>query len=121
MPDDVYGGGGGLSTEWTGKDVGIQWRHARAVGVEELGEEAFGAGDGGLDPEFRDYQIVILDSQERELREVHTVENRFSYTYEMNRLDYGRINGSVGANRALIVRVWVRGRQNQLSEEYAEL
>ena len=112
---DLGGEGGGLGSEWTGKDVKIKWR-AGSTTNQDLSNEQFGADDGGPDPQIKDYQVEVLDQSGNQLREEYVTDLWYIYSYEKNAEDYARVNGEPGANRYLQIAVRMRGMQNQLSE-----
>ena len=107
--------GAGNGTEWGGRDVRIKWRRS-AASAPEIGTNPFGAGDGGADPHFTDYQVRVYDTGGNLLREVTTTDTAYTYAYGANAEDYEALHGAPGANRALNFEVRSRGRQGQVSE-----
>ncbi|MFP1683330.1 host specificity factor TipJ family phage tail protein [Alloalcanivorax sp. C16-1] len=107
-----------------GRDAKIVWRASTVTQWRDLGWEINGAGDGALDPYFRDYQVEVWADVGGTLSLVRTepvTDPQFVYTYEKNAEDHARETGTAGAWRAFEVRVYCRGRQNQISAQAAVL
>lgn len=107
-----------------GRDAKIVWRASTVTQWRDLGWEINGAGDGALDPYFRDYQVEVWADVGGTLSLVRTepvTDPQFVYTYEKNAEDHARETGAAGAWRAFEVRVYCRGRQNQISAQAAVL
>jgi predicted phage tail protein len=107
--------GAGNGTEFFGKDAKFEWRDQSEFSLFELGEEPQGAGDGAVDPFFKDYEVRILKDGVL-LRVAHTTDPTYTYTFENNAEDFGISNpGQSGANRTFTIEVYARGKQNQIS------
>lgn len=108
-----------------GRDAKFVWRKTSVTEWYEMGQEGRqGASSGGLDQYFRDYQVEVWADVAGSLSLVRTEwvnDPQFVYTYEKNAEDHARETDSVGAWRAFEVRVYCRGRQNQISAEPAKL
>lgn len=107
-----------LSTEFAARDAMFVWRSGASQGSVEPGQEAV-AGEGARDPFFKDYLVKIYDEEGnlvREEPESAVLQPRYTYTYANNQLD----NGGVPL-RTFRIKVWGRGRQNQLSSIPAQL
>lgn len=111
----------GNDTEFTGRDAKFVWRATTVSEWVELGSEGqLGAGAGELDLYFRDYQVEIW-AQNKVVRTAWVKDSAFVYSYEKNAEDYARENGAPGAWRSFEIRVYCRGRLNQISELPAKL
>lgn len=111
----------GHDTVFVGKHIKLAWRHGAAVSSFEFGSEVAGADSGGLDLQFRDYEIQVF-YEGTWLRTDHRTDNQYTYTYEMNAEDYARVNnGARGAYRKLTFEVYQRGRGTQKSAVPAKL
>ena len=115
----------GNDTVFGGRDAKFVWRKTSVTEWFEMGQEGEqGAGSGGLDLYFRDYQVEVWADVDGTLSLVRTEwvnDPQFVYTYEKNAEDHARETGSAGAWRAFEVRVYCRGRQNQISAQAARL
>lgn len=108
-------------TEFTGKDAKFSWRKTSVSEWYEVGSEGqLGAGSGSLDLYFKDYQVEVWANGEL-VRTEWVVDPLYTYTHEKNSEDYFRKTGLVGAWRTFGVRIYCRGRQNQLSASAARL
>ena len=108
------------STEFTGKDVKLKWRHAAIESSFEINdEEPYGADSGFPDWYLKDYQIEVYNSSDELLRQEFTQNNSYIYTLEKNLEDAKKQGDSV--YRTLKFKVYARGRQNQLSDQAAIL
>jgi len=104
-----------------GRDAKFVWRKTSVTEWLEMGSEGqLGASRGSLDLYFKDYQVEIW-ADDSLVRTEWVVDPAFVYTYEKNAEDYAREQGQAGAWRAFEVRVYCRGRQNQLSAQAAKL
>lgn len=113
--------GQGNETEFGGRDAKFVWRATTVSQWFEIGSEGqLGASAGELDLYFRDYQVEVW-AQNRVVRTEWVKDPAFVYTYEKNAEDYARENLSAGAWRSFEVRVYCRGRLNQVSERPARL
>lgn len=113
--------GQGNDTEFTGRDAKFVWRATSIGEWFEIGSEGqLGASAGELDLYFRDYQVEIW-AQNKIVRTEWVKDPAFVYLYEKNAEDYARENGSAGAWRSFEIRVYCRGRLNQVSEIAASL
>lgn len=111
----------GNETEFTGRDAKFVWRATTVSEWFEIGSEGqLGASAGELDLYFRDYQVEIW-AQNKIVRTEWVKDSAFVYSYEKNAEDYARENGSSGAWRSFEIRVYCRGRLNQVSERPAKL
>jgi hypothetical protein len=113
---ELFGAAGG--TVFTGRDAKFTWRHSGGTRAFDLGSEPFGAGSGGIDPNWKDYQIEVWRADgTAKLREPeHSIDNFYTYTYEKSFEDSG------GAPvRTFELRVYSRGQQGQLSAVPARL
>ncbi len=115
----------GNDTVFGGRDAKFVWRKTSVTEWFEMGQEGEqGAGSGGLDLYFRDYQVEVWADVDGTLSLVRTEwvnDPQFVYTYEKNAEDHQRETLSAGAWRAFEVRVYCRGRQNQISAQAARL
>lgn len=115
----------GNDTVFGGRDAKFVWRKTSVTEWFEMGQEGEqGAGSGGLDLYFRDYQVEVWADVAGSLSLVRTEwvnDPQFVYTYEKNAEDHARETASAGAWRAFEVRVYCRGRQNQISAQAARL
>tara|TARA_R100000152_G_C6782307_1_gene219756 strand:- start:219 stop:4094 length:3876 start_codon:yes stop_codon:yes gene_type:complete len=119
----------GNDTVFTGKDAKFEWRKTSIDQWLPLGSEGYiGASGGNLDQYFKDYQVEVWAQYDNgtgiSLRLVRTewvVDPYYTYTYEKNAEDYKRKTGQVGAWRSFELRVYCRGRLNQVSEKPASL
>jgi|GEM_PF-2061779 hypothetical protein len=115
----------GNDTVFGGRDAKFVWRKTSVTEWFEMGQEGEqGAGSGGLDLYFRDYQVEVWADVDGTLSLVRTEwvnDPQFVYTYEKSAEDHARETGSAGAWRAFEVRVYCRGRQNQISAQAARL
>tara|TARA_R110000851_G_C13102500_1_gene568918 strand:- start:2734 stop:8196 length:5463 start_codon:yes stop_codon:yes gene_type:complete len=115
----------GNDTVFGGRDAKFVWRKTSVTEWFEMGQEGEqGAGSGGLDLYFRDYQVEVWADVDGTLSLVRTEwvnDPQFVYTYEKNAEDHARETLSAGAWRAFEVRVYCRGRQNQISTQAARL
>lgn len=115
----------GNDTVFGGRDAKFVWRKTSVTEWFEMGQEGEqGAGSGGLDLYFRDYQVEVWADASGGLSLVRTEwvnDPQFVYTYEKNAEDHARETASSGAWRAFEVRVYCRGRQNQISPQAARL
>ena len=108
------------STEFTGKDVKLKWRHAAIESSFEINdEEPYGADSGFPDWYLKDYQVEVYNSSDELLRQEFTQNNSYIYSLEKNIEDAKKQGDSV--YRTLKFKVYARGRQNQLSEQAAIL
>ena len=104
-----------------GRDAKFVWRKTSVTEWLEMGSEGqLGASRGSLDLYFKDYQVEVW-ADGALVRTEWVVDPAFVYTYEKNSEDYAREQGQAGAWRAFEVRVYCRGRQNQLSAQAAKL
>ena len=104
-----------------GRDAKFVWRKTSVTEWLEMGSEGqLGASRGSLDLYFKDYQVEIW-ADGTLVRTEWVNDPAFIYTYEKNAEDYAREQGQTGAWRAFEVRVYCRGRQNQLSPQAAKL
>lgn len=114
----------GNDTVFGGRDAKFVWRKTSVTEWFEMGQEGEqGAGSGGLDLYFRDYQVEVWADVAGSLSLVRTEwvnDPQFVYTYEKNAEDHQRENGP-GAWREFELRVYCRGRQNQISPQAARL
>ena len=115
----------GNDTVFGGRDAKFVWRKTSVTEWFEMGGEGVqGAGAGGLDLYFKDYQVEIWAEVAGLLQLVRTEwvnDPQFVYTGEKNAEDHQRENGTGGAWREFELRVYCRGRQNQISERAARL
>ncbi len=105
--------GAGLATTFGGRDAKFVWRAASQQDSYGVGSEPFGAGSGARDPYFKDYLVRIYHpdgSVRRTEPEMAVTEPRYTYTYEKNAED-----GNGTPRRDFTIKVWTRGRQNQLA------
>lgn len=111
----------GNDTEFTGRDAKFAWRATTVSEWFEIGSEGqLGASAGELDLYFRDYQVEIW-AQNKIVRTAWVKDPAFVYSYEKNAEDYARENGTTGAWRSFEIRVYCRGRLNQISDRPAKL
>ena len=111
----------GNETNFGGRDAKFVWRATTIGQWFEIGSEGqLGAGAGELDLYFRDYQVEIW-TQNRVVRTEWVKDPAYVYSYEKNAEDYARENLSPGAWRAFEIRVYCRGRLNQVSAKAASL
>ena len=111
----------GNDTKFTGRDAKFVWRATTVSEWFEIGSEGqLGASAGELDLYFRDYQVEIW-AQNKIVRTAWVKDPAFVYSYEKNAEDYARENGAAGAWRSFEIRVYCRGRLNQISDRPAKL
>lgn len=111
----------GNNTEFTGREAKFVWRKSTVEQWYELGSEGeLGAGAGSVDQYFQDYQVEVWKDNNL-LRTEFVVDPQYVYTYEKNAEDYEVLNGEPGAHRTFELRVYNRGRQNQISLTVARL
>lgn len=111
----------GNDTEFTGRDAKFAWRATTVSEWFEIGSEGqLGASAGELDLYFRDYQVEIW-AQNKIVRTAWVKDPAFVYSYEKNAEDFARENGTAGAWRSFEIRVYCRGRLNQISDRPAKL
>lgn len=113
--------GQGNGTEFSGRDAKFVWRSTTITEWFEIGSEGqLGASAGELDLYFRDYQVEVW-AQNQIVRTEWVKDPAFVYTYEKNAEDYARENGAPGAWRSFEIRVYCRGRLNQVSDRPAKI
>lgn len=101
--------------EFTGKDIKLIWNNSSTTRSYDLGDEPAGADDGALDPYFKDYLIEIVDYDTRDIiRSEYSAVNNYTYSYEKNTQDGG-------PRRKVLVQVYARGINNQLSSIPAKI
>lgn len=101
--------------EFTGKDIKLVWNNSSTTRSYDLGDEPAGADDGALDPYFKDYLIEIVDYDTRDIiRSEYSAVNNYTYSYEKNTQD-------CGPRRKVLVQVYARGINNQLSSIPAKI
>ena len=112
-------------TEFTGGDAKFEWRKTTVEQWLAIGSEGFfGASGGTLDQYFRDYQVEVwadVDGVDRIIRTEFVLDPIYVYSFEKNAEDYARKNGEPGAWRSFELRVYCRGRLNQISAVPARL
>ena len=119
----------GNDTVFTGRDAKFEWRKTSVDQWLQVGSEGYiGASGGNLDQYFKDYQVEVWAQYDNgtgtSLRLVRTewvVDPYYTYTYEKNAEDHKRKTGQVGAWRDFELRVYCRGRLNQISQNAATL
>jgi hypothetical protein len=117
---DLGENGEAHGNEWTGKDVKIKWRPAAVESSYEINdEEPYGAESGYSDWYIKDYLVEVYNSSDVLLRQEFVTGVTYIYTLEKN-LEDAKKQGDI-AYRALTIKVYARGRQNQLSEQAAIL
>ena len=117
---DLGENGEAHGNEWTGKDVKIKWRPAAVESSYEINdEEPYGAESGYSDWYIKDYLVEVYNSSDFLLRQEFVTGVTYIYTLEKN-LEDAKKQGDI-AYRALTIKVYARGRQNQLSEQAAIL
>ncbi|NWN92304.1 fibronectin type III domain-containing protein [Marinobacter adhaerens] len=113
--------GQGNETDFGGRDAKFVWRATTIGQWFELGSEGqLGASASELDLYFRDYQVEVW-AEGSLVRTEWVVDPAFVYTYEKNAEDYYRQNAANGAWREFELRVYCRGRLNQISKKSASL
>lgn len=111
----------GNETDFGGRDAKFVWRPTSVGQWLEMGSEGqLGASAGELDLYFRDYQVEVWAGGKL-VRTEWLIDPAFVYTYEKNAEDYYRQNTANGAWREFEVRVYCRGRLNQVSAKAASL
>ena len=117
---DLGENGEAHGNQWTGKDVKIKWRPAAVESSYEINdEEPYGAESGYSDWYIKDYLVELYNSSDVLLRQEFVTGVTYIYTLEKN-LEDAKKQGDI-AYRALTIKVYARGRQNQLSEQAAIL
>lgn len=117
---DLGDNGEAHGNQWTGKDVKIKWRPAAVESSYEINdEEPYGAESGYSDWYIKDYLVEVYNSSGVLLRQEFVAGVTYIYTLEKN-LEDAKKQGDI-AYRALTIKVYARGRQNQLSEQAAIL
>lgn len=106
----------GNSTEFSGRDAKFAWRQTSVELWYEIGSEpqSQGAGAGGLDLYWRDYEINLYTQDGVLLRTEHVTDNWYSYTSEKNAEDYFRLNQTTGRHRRFQIQVANRSLQGKL-------
>lgn len=113
--------GQGNNTEFGGKDAKFTWKRSSASDWVDLGYEGLrGAGASRLDQYFRDYQVEIWAGNDI-VRTEFVTDNFYVYTFEKNAEDYQSQENVFGAYRDFQIRVYERGRNNQISRIPAKL
>lgn len=113
--------GQGNDTEFTGRDAKFEWRMTTVDQWLAIGSEGFvGASGGSLDQYFRDYQVEVW-ADGRVRRTEFVTDNFYIYSHEKNSEDYSSQIGSNGAWRTFELRVYARGRLNQINDTPARL
>lgn len=106
---------GTRGNQFNGNDIKIEWRISSTTRSYELGQEPAGADDGGYDPFFKDFLIEVRDFETNEvIRETVVKDTEYNYTFEKN-LEDG------GPRRKVRFWVYVRGNNNQLSENPSKI
>lgn len=111
----------GNDSIFEGRDANFAWLETSFNEWTPFANESGrGIDYGGLDQYFRDYEVQIWANNHM-VHLDHVNEPHFSYTYEKNAEDYERMEGEPGAYREFQIRVFARGRNNQVSERPAKL
>lgn len=115
----------GNDTVFGGRDAKFVWRKTSVTEWFEIGQEGQqGASAGALDLYFKDYQVEIWAELGGLLQLVRTEwvnDPQFVYSGEKNAEDFARETGAGVAWREFELRVYCRGRQNQISDRTARL
>gem|GEM_PF-3587365 len=116
--------GQGLNTNFTGRDLKLDWRYV-ANNSFEFVRSPFGPNSGALDVYFKDHQVGIYQSDGTLLRTAYvTGDPHFTYTYEMNAEDTARLSltGTPNPQRQLVAKVWQRnqfGKSSAIPDQIA--
>lgn len=121
--------GQGNGELFSGKDAKFEWRKTSLIQWVEMGSEGYlGASSSNLDQYFQDYQVEIWalydngqGTSHRIVRTEWVVDPYYTYTLEKNVEDYLLRTSQVGAWREFEIKVYCRGRLNQLSSTPARL
>lgn len=112
--------GRGSSPIFSGREVKFVWRNNFPGTTYDIGSEPNGAGDGQINPYFRDNVVRIFDADDNTLlRTEYVTEQMFTYTYLMNVEDNGKI--ARGPQRRFRIEVVVRDQQGRESSRPAKL
>jgi predicted phage tail protein len=99
----------GVTIFFQGKDCNINWRLNSTTKSYEFGSEPLGADAGTADPNFKDWEVKILTTNDTVLRTEYVTAPHFVYTFDMNWAD---TQGH--PNRQFMVEIRVRTTDNRL-------
>jgi hypothetical protein len=102
--------GRGNSMVFGGKHCRLAWRKSSLWQAYELGSETYGGDSGGRDYFWKDYVVKVYSAAGVLLRTEYVGDENYIYTYEHNAEDHGGT-----AARDFTIKVWQRGKYNQLS------
>lgn len=113
----LVNGANGDQRIFTGNAVQLAWDQPDNADWHEVGNPPTTTHAS----EFDHYSIDVIDNNNVVVGSYNRNTPDFVYTYAMNESDYAASYGTAGANRQLIFRVYVHGKNLQVSGQPAEL